>query len=99
VVLDQLENRKIKKEIKTNYNMNNIIICPNCNEFIIIEEINCGIFRDGVIKQTGIQMDPHLSKIICEELKDKNLIYGCGKPFKIIMDMNKCIKICECDYI
>ena len=22
-----------------------ILICPHCNEFIIIEQINCGIFR------------------------------------------------------
>ena len=32
--------------------MEPIIICPNCNEFIIIEKLNCGIFRHGIIKET-----------------------------------------------
>jgi len=41
--------------------MNTIIInCPNIP--VIIEEINCGVFRHGVIKKTGLQIDPHLSK-------------------------------------
>ena len=39
-----------------------IVNCPHCNEFIIIEEINCKIFRHGVFKNTRIQIDPHSSK-------------------------------------
>jgi len=26
-----------------------ILECPHCKEFIIIEKINCGIFRHGVL--------------------------------------------------
>lgn len=75
-----------------------IIICPHCNGSIIIEEINCGIFRHGIIIQTGEQIPPHSSKNICDELLANKLIYGCGKPFQIIMD-NKEIIIQKCDYI
>jgi len=63
----------LKKEI--------IIFCPHCNEPIIIEEINCGIFRHAILKN-GQQIDPHSPKIICDDLVKKNLIIGCGKPFK-----------------
>ena len=75
-----------------------IVTCPHCDEPIIIEEINCGIFRHGVFKTNGQQMEPHSNKPICDEAIEKDLIYGCGKPFQIIMqDTNVIIK--KCDYI
>ena len=77
---------------------NTIITCPNCNEFIIIEKLNCGIFRHGVIKSTGQIMDPHLNKLECEKLITNNLIYGCGKPFQIIIN-NGITELKICDYI
>ena len=39
-----------------------ILKCPHCNDFIIIEKLNCGIFRHGVSKVTGQQIAPHLDK-------------------------------------
>ena len=39
------------------------IPCPHCQEFIIIEQLNCGIFRHGVLKKSGKQINPHASKI------------------------------------
>ena len=78
--------------------MNKIIICPNCNEPIIIEQINCGIFRHGAYKSTGEQIDPHSPKPVCDELKQNDLIYGCGKPFQIILQDGKMI-VQICDYI
>jgi hypothetical protein len=75
-----------------------IIKCPNCNEFTMIQQINCGIFRHGIIKKTGQQIDPHLNKELCEQLINNNEIYGCGKPFQIIINNNK-IEINICDYI
>jgi hypothetical protein len=70
--------------------MNN---CPHCGGLVEIIEINCGIFRHGIIKETGQQMDPHSSKEICEHLVENNLIYGCGKPFEIVND-----KLVPCEY-
>ena len=79
--------------------MNELIIeCPNCHEFIIIEKLNCCIFRHGILKKSGLQIDAHSSKDVCEKLINDNLILGCGKPFKIIIDGEK-IKVEICEYI
>ena len=78
--------------------MEPIVICPNCNEFIIIEKLNCGIFRHGIIKETGKQIDPHLDKAKCDEFKKNDLIYGCSKPFQILI-VNGEMVVQKCDYI
>lgn len=76
------------------------ILCPNCNCKIIIEQINCGIFRHGYLKSTFEQINPHLSKNECDILINNNLIYGCGKPFRIILDqINNTLIIEICNYI
>ena len=77
--------------------MNFEVICPHCKDFIIIEQINCSIFRHGILKQNYTQISPHLPKIQCDELKTLDLIYGCGKPFKIVsVDCNW--TAIECEY-
>lgn len=58
------------------------LCCPHCNILIEISQINCGIFRHGTYKKDHTQIDPHLPKDKCEELVEKGLIYGCGKPFR-----------------
>jgi len=74
----------------------NILKCPHCNNFIIIEKLNCGIFRHGIFKNNNIQIDPHSKKEMCDFYIINNLIYGCGKPFKISITNNKYhIEICE----
>ena len=79
--------------------MEKIITCPNCNDIIIISELNCCIFRHGIYKKTNEQIDPHLSKEICDELFETNQIYGCGKPFQIIIQDDGTLIIQKCDYI
>lgn len=63
----------------------NIIQCPHCQEYIIILELNCKIFRHGIFKKTGEQIDPHSTKEDCERFVQENQIYGCGKPFRIVV--------------
>lgn len=75
-----------------------LIICPHCNKYIEIIEINCGIFRHGTYKSNNEQIDPHLKKEECDNLIKNDLIYGCGKPFKIIEKNNK-LEVIICDYI
>ena len=75
-----------------------IVICPHCNENVLIEKLNCKIFRHGILKLNNNQMDPHSSKELCENLIANDLIFGCGKPFKIIQNNNDFIAI-VCDYI
>jgi hypothetical protein len=75
-----------------------IIICPHCNEFIIIKRINCGIFRHGILKHNRKQINPHSTKELCESYIRENKIYGCGKPFRVILNKNQ-FKVEICDYI
>ena len=78
----------------TNFN----VIFPHCKDIVIVEQINCAIFRHGILKTDYSQIHQHLPKFKCDELTMGNMIYGCGKPFKIIKQNNKFIAII-CDYI
>jgi hypothetical protein len=54
-----------------------LIICPWCEGGIIIEKINCKIFRHAYMN--GKQINPHLKNADVEKIKDK--IIGCGNQF------------------
>jgi hypothetical protein len=75
-----------------------ILVCPHCKEPVIIEEINCGIFRHGIFKN-GTHIDPHSSKEQCDLYIREQLIYGCGLPFQIVETNNGTFKLIICDYI
>ena len=60
------------------------IECPHCSQMIEIIELNCRIFRCGILKVDYTQIGPHLSKLECDRLTTENLIFGCGKPFRIL---------------
>lgn len=72
----------------------NICQCPypDCNIAIEIIEINCSIFRCGIYKDNGNQIDPHLPKEECDKLKRNDKIWGCGRPFKLV---NRTLVRCE----
>jgi len=73
-----------------------IIQCPHCKTPIYIAEINCGIFRHGVFKDSGEQIPPHSLKSECDRYVSENLIYGCGKPFRInVLQDIFVVEICE----
>tara|TARA_Y100000991_G_scaffold215431_1_gene205836 strand:- start:1317 stop:1562 length:246 start_codon:yes stop_codon:yes gene_type:complete len=77
-----------------------VVNCPHCKEVILIylKELNCHIFRHGIYKNNHKQIDPHLDKKTCDYLFENNLIYGCGKPFKIV-NQNNIFSAEKCDYI
>lgn len=75
-----------------------ILKCPHCNEDIIIEKINCGIFRHGILKKNYTQINPHSLKELCDYYVQNELIYGCGKPFRIVIK-NSVFETEICDYI
>ena len=60
--------------------------CPHCEQQIEVEknQVNCRIFRCGILKSNFRQIGPHTKKAECDRLKAQNLIYGCGKPFKFV---------------
>lgn len=85
-----------------------VVICPHCQEDIIIheDEINCAIFRHGVLKANHQQIPPHSPKQVCDLLAQRDMIYGCGKPFRLIKHSNAFITYTGknyyteiCDYI
>lgn len=65
-------------------NDNYFIICPWCGISLQVTENNvkCSIFRCGVVKKTGKQINAHASEKDCKNYVKKKLIYGCGKPIK-----------------
>ena len=83
--------------------MDNIIVkCAQCEDMVLInkKDFNCRIFRHGVYIKGNKQIDPHLNKEECDRLSKENLIYGCGKPFKLIINVEENKYYTEkCDYI
>lgn len=75
-----------------------VVNCPHCNDPIIIEQLNCKIFRHGILKSNNVQINPHACKKECDNYIKNNLIYGCGKPFRIIENNNE-FKAEICEYI
>lgn len=75
-----------------------IVTCPHCVQSIEVLEVNCRIFRCGILKSNYTQINPHLSKVECDKLVNDDLIFGCGKPFELISD-NGLWKPVPCEYI
>jgi hypothetical protein len=77
-----------------------IVSCPHCSHeiYILKKELNCRIFRHGIYKKNLKQIDPHMKKEGCDRLKKEDLIYGCGKPFKVVENNNE-FKAEICGYI
>ena len=79
-----------------------IFECPHCDSMILVafSEVNCQIFRHCIMKSTGQQVDPHASKDKCELLIVEDLVYGCCKPFKLIIGSDGCVSTAEkCEWI
>ena len=74
-----------------------IVQCPHCNQYIEVIELNCKIFRCGILKSDFSQINPHSSKEDCDKMKKEDAIYGCGKPFLVKLE-EEYVAI-SCDYI
>jgi hypothetical protein len=80
--------------------MDLFINCPHCNNYFVVnvKDINCAIFRHAVYKNNNQPINPHESKVNCDNLVALDLVYGCAKPFRIKMHNNNYITEI-CDYI
>ena len=76
-----------------------VVVCPHCQSPVLIEQVNCAIFRHGTHKNSGDQMDPHAPKSECDRLVREDAIYGCGRPFQIHAGPSGEWIAVECDYI
>lgn len=63
-----------------------IIVCPHCGEYVIIESLNCGIFRH-LVKLDFTQISPHASQEECINTPG----YGCRMPFQVIVKDGKMV--------
>jgi hypothetical protein len=88
-----MSKKKLEEEIVVN--------CPHCSEPIIIEQLNCGIFRHGQYKNSDRQVSPHMPKEKCLKLLEEKKVIGCMGPFKVINHNNEKEewKAIVCDYI
>lgn len=75
-----------------------IVTCPHCFVPVQIEQVNCAIFRHAVFKNNGRQVPPHLCKEECEKLIQNDQVYGCCKPFRLVLKENEYVAEI-CDYI
>ena len=77
-----------------------IFNCPQCNSEIIVHknDLQCQIFRHAVYKHNYEQVNPHLTKELCDILIEKDMVYGCCKPFRI-KSINNIMYALICDYI
>jgi|LauGreDrversion2_6_1035139.scaffolds.fasta_scaffold400012_1 hypothetical protein len=76
--------------------------CPHCQGGVQVlhDELRCHIFRHGRLKAgTCEQMDPHTPRAECDRLAAQDLIYGCGKPFRVTYDAAGVPRAVVCDYI
>ena len=76
-----------------------IVQCPHCKCYIEIIELNCRIFRCGILKSDFSQINPHLTKPECDTMKKEDKIYGCGKPFRVFQNEAHAFCVEKCDYI
>ena len=87
-------------QINTNELTKDIVVsCPHCLNPILIEQLNCKIFRHGTFIANGNQMNPHETKEVCDYFVANNMIYGCGKPFKIETSKDAVLVAVVCGYI
>lgn len=75
-----------------------LVNCPYCEQSILILEVNCGIFRCGIYKESWNQLPPHSSKEECERVLSEGLIFGCGGPFQVRVDNTGETVVEKCDY-
>jgi len=79
-----------------------IFKCPNCLSYAACykSDIRCTIFRHACFKRNMLPVNPHASKEALDLLIKQDLIYGCAKPFRLILnkDGNDVTPI-KCGYI
>jgi hypothetical protein len=74
------------------------LVCPNCYGTVIVNKLdtNCCIFRHGIWKSNNTQVDPHATEAVCMNAVKNDLIFGCGRPFRLDL---KTMTTMVCDYL
>lgn len=77
-----------------------VVKCPHCGGVVVVapKDIRCAIFRHGIFKRTGEPVPPHSTKVDCERFVERDEIWGCGGPFRLVKE-GKVWCAVVCDYI
>jgi len=78
--------------------MDIVVRCPNCDDIVLIEQVNCAIFRHAYYKNIYQQIPPHMSKEDIDKLRDGDHLIGCAQPFRLVKVDDFYIAV-KCDYI
>jgi len=73
-----------------------LINCPHCQISIEVLELNCCIFRCGVYRENGEQINQHMPEIEAKLLFLRDQIWGCGRQFRISKLSNGSWLISQC---
>ena len=65
-----------------------VIVCPHCETPVLIQKLNCCIFRHGVYAHNMQQIHPHMPENECKQLIQEQKILGCGMPFRVVFQNN-----------
>lgn len=83
-----------------------VFSCPHCLGSVVVHvsEVNCQIFRHAVLKNSGeqqviAQVNPHAPKEELKYLVENDLVYGCGRPFRMFQENGLWSYVDVCDYI
>ena len=76
-----------------------VVICPHCQEYVVIAALNCSIFRHGSFITNGQQIPPHATQTECQQSITTRAIYGCGKPFRVQLNVLNTYEAIDCDYL
>ena len=63
--------------------------CPYCKNLIILNKIVSSYMRHGILKHEKKLIHPGMSDGMAMNLARLNLIYGCGKKYKICIKLQK----------
>ena len=72
--------------------MSFICQCPHCDAWMEIIQLNCKIFRHGML-------NPHAPKPVCDAYRADPRKPGCGGPFRVLADKDGQLKVVPCGYI
>lgn len=88
--------RTKKNETSNEYVDTYLFKCPHCGEFVevAVPETNCCIFRHGTLKHNLQQVNPHMPQDQCEALIRQDLVFGCCKPFRLVLGEKPKVEIC-----
>ena len=75
--------------------------CPHCLEYVVINraELNCCIFRHAAFVGSLVQVNPHASEEVCNQLVASNAVVGCAKPFRVVPQPDGTFVAEACGYI